>query len=41
MSKKAKALWNMYKHGFISLEGVQAALAAGKITQEEYDLITA
>ena len=39
MSAKAKALRTLYKRGKITLEGVQAALNDGIITQAEYDWI--
>lgn len=35
MSNKAKAIWNLYRHGRLTKEQVKAAVP-GIITQEEY-----
>ena len=41
MSAKAKAMYNLYKHGKITATQLQRAVQSGIITQEECELIIA
>lgn len=40
MSERARAIKRLYDMGRITLEGVRKALAAGVISQEEFEMIT-
>ena len=39
MSARAKALFNLYKRGKVTIEGLQKAVQDGVITQDEYNII--
>ncbi len=39
LSKKAKAIYTLYKMGKITIEGLNKAIQDGIITQEEFNII--